>query len=220
VTAALAIGGLTKLSTTDWPGKLVATVFCQGCPWNCVYCHNPDLIDSRGAPTVAWRDVLRLLRRREGLLDGVVFSGGEATRQDLRNAIGDVRDVGLEIGLHTSGAYPRRLAQVLPLVDWVGFDVKALPENMARVTGVGAAGQAMTESLALLLESGVAYQVRTTWGPGVPTVTTAADVAAVLAWARSQGVVDPVAQSVRTTGAREEFVQEFKRDSQAERQAS
>ncbi len=44
----LHVGGLTPLSTTDWPGMLAAVVFCQGCPWRCGYCHNPDLIPPRG----------------------------------------------------------------------------------------------------------------------------------------------------------------------------
>jgi pyruvate formate lyase activating enzyme len=142
-------------------------------------------------------------------LDGVVFSGGEATRQDLTAAIEQVRAYGFAVGLHTSGAYPRRLAKLVPLVDWVGFDVKALPENLATITGRPTAGEAMTQSLAILLASGVDHQVRTTWGPGVPTVQTRAELEAVLAWARSQGVAEPVGQAVRPDGARPEFIEAY-----------
>ncbi|MDR0591923.1 MAG: anaerobic ribonucleoside-triphosphate reductase activating protein [Bifidobacteriaceae bacterium] len=201
----LAIGGLAKLSTCDWPGKLAATVFLQGCPWNCLYCHNPDLIDSRAPGRIAWADVLAFLRGRVGLLDAVVFSGGEATRQDLAPALGQVRDLGFLAGLHTSGAYPKRLAELLPLVDWVGFDVKALPENMAQVAGAPGAGPAMTASLKLLIESGVPHQIRTTWGAGVPTVSTAAQAESVLEWARAQGAPNPVLQPVRPDGTRPQF---------------
>ena len=35
------------MSTVDWPDHLTATVFLQGCPWNCFYCHNRDLIPAR-----------------------------------------------------------------------------------------------------------------------------------------------------------------------------
>ncbi|MDR2347252.1 MAG: 4Fe-4S cluster-binding domain-containing protein, partial [Bifidobacteriaceae bacterium] len=111
----LVIGGLAKMSTCDWPGKLAATVFLQGCPWNCLYCHNPDLIDPRAPGTLAWDDVLAFLGDRVGLLDAVVFSGGEATRQDLAPAVGQVRELGFLVGLHTSGSYPRRLAALLGL---------------------------------------------------------------------------------------------------------
>ena len=36
----LAIAGLVPLSTVDWPGKLAAAVFLQGCPLACPYCQN------------------------------------------------------------------------------------------------------------------------------------------------------------------------------------
>ena len=103
----LAVAGLTPLSTCDWPGQLVATVFLQGCPLACTYCHNPLLIDPRAPGTVPWADVADLLERRRGLLDGVVFSGGEPTRQHaLRAAMLEVRSLGYRVGLHTAGTYP------------------------------------------------------------------------------------------------------------------
>ena len=64
------------MSTVDWPDHLTATVFLQGCPWNCFYCHNRDLIPARTPGRVAWEEVRALLRRRRGLLDGVVLTGG------------------------------------------------------------------------------------------------------------------------------------------------
>ena len=78
---ALRVGGLTQLSLSDWPGQLAAVVFCQGCPWRCGYCHNPHLIPPRAAAALEWDDVLAFLERRRGLLDAVVFSGGEPTAQ-------------------------------------------------------------------------------------------------------------------------------------------
>ncbi|MEK8227961.1 hypothetical protein NKG05_20525 [Oerskovia sp. M15] len=38
--APLVVAGMTSLSTVDWPGRIVATVFLQGCPWRCTFCHN------------------------------------------------------------------------------------------------------------------------------------------------------------------------------------
>ncbi|PKO61543.1 MAG: anaerobic ribonucleoside-triphosphate reductase activating protein, partial [Betaproteobacteria bacterium HGW-Betaproteobacteria-17] len=138
----LHVGGLTPLSTTDWPGMLAAVVFCQGCPWRCGYCHNPDLIPARGDHEIPWEDVLAFLRRRRGLLDGVVFSGGEPTAQaGLLDAMREVRELGFKIGLHTGGMYPQRLAAVLPLVDWVGLDVKAPFADYPRVTSVTGSGE-------------------------------------------------------------------------------
>ena len=163
---ALRVGGLTPLSATDWPGQLVAVVFCQGCPWRCGYCHNPHLLPARAATRVAWDDVLALLRRREGLLDAVVFSGGEPLAQErLSDAMRTVRDMGFRVGLHTGGAHPRRLAEVLPLVDWVGFDVKAPFSDYESITGVPGSGTRALASAKLIIDRGVAYEFRTTVHP-------------------------------------------------------
>jgi pyruvate formate lyase activating enzyme len=162
----LRVGGLTALSTTDYPGRLSAVVFCQGCPWRCGYCHNPHLLPVRGAAQLRWRDVTAFLERRIGLLDAVVFSGGEPLAQtDLAGAMRTVRSMGFDVGLHTGGAYPDRLAGVLPLVDWVGFDVKTAFADYARITMVEGSGRHAQASARLLLASGVAHEFRTTVHP-------------------------------------------------------
>lgn len=166
--AALRVGGLTPMTTTDYPGELAAVIFCQGCPWRCRYCHNGHLLDPAGGELIAWSEVIGLLENRRGLLDGVVFSGGEPTAQAaLPAAMRAVRALGFKIGLHTGGPYPPRLAAVLPLVDWVGLDIKALPEDYPLVSGVAGSGEKAWESLRLLLNAGTNLEVRTTPMPGL-----------------------------------------------------
>ncbi|MGM3389029.1 anaerobic ribonucleoside-triphosphate reductase activating protein [Stutzerimonas stutzeri] len=161
--AALRVGGLVPLTTLDFPDHLACVLFCQGCGWRCRYCHNPELIPTRGAQERCWEDVLGFLDQRVGLLEAVVFSGGEPTLQlALPEAIAQVRERGFKIGLHSAGIKPKLFRQVLPLVDWVGFDVKSLPEHGALITGVEGSGEANWKSLAALLASGVAYECRTT----------------------------------------------------------
>jgi anaerobic ribonucleoside-triphosphate reductase activating protein len=102
------------------------------------------------------------------LLDAVVFSGGEPTAQPgLAQAMREAKALGYRIGLHSAGIYQRRFAEVLPLVDWVGFDAKA-PFDTAyeRITGVRASGAAALESARALLASGVDCEFRTTWHAG------------------------------------------------------
>ncbi len=204
----LVIAGLTRMSSCDWPGRLVATVFLQGCPWRCTYCHNHAILDPRAPGQVPWREVRELLTRRAGLLDGVVFSGGEPTRQTaLADAMREVRDRGFGVGLHTGGAYPRKLEALLPLVDWIGFDVKA-PRHLYRaITRVGgettAADQAFA-SLRMVLDSGVDVQVRTTVDP---TVLSDDDVRALTATLHDLGVADHVLQEVRPDGTTTEYQQ-------------
>lgn len=171
----LNIAGVTPFSTVDWPDMLAATVFLQGCPWNCFYCHNPALIDPRAEGGVSWSEITDLLCDRIGLLDGVVFSGGEPTLQRaLVPAMEAVRSLGFKVGLHTGGAYPGLLAQALPHVDWVGLDIKALPAEYDGVTGRQQSGKNAWRSLELvlgnrLLRAGSAhpleFEVRTTVHP-------------------------------------------------------
>ena len=161
--ADIAVGGFSPLSTCDWPGELVATVFCQGCPLACRYCHNADLIPPGPGVGPDFGAILALLDKRRGLLDGVVFSGGEPTLQKaLPEAAAAVRALGFRVGLHTAGPYPERLARLLPLVDWVGFDVKAPFSDYDRVTGVPGSGERAKASLLTFVESGVAADIRTT----------------------------------------------------------
>jgi pyruvate formate lyase activating enzyme len=165
-TADLAVGGFSPLSTCDWPGELVATVFCQGCPFACRYCHNVDLIPPGSGVGPDFETILSLLKKRRGLLDGVVFSGGEPTLQKtLPEAVAAVRALGFRVGLHTAGPYPERLAQLLPFTDWVGFDVKAPFADYAAITGVPESGERARASLVALAGSGVAFEVRTTVHP-------------------------------------------------------
>lgn len=160
------IGGFTPLTTTDYPGQLAAVVFCQGCSWNCRYCHNPHLIPAEGPSQTTWPEILAFLAKRQGLLDAVVFSGGEPTLQgELESAIRNVRELGFKVGLHTAGMYPKRLEQILPLVDWVGMDIKAPFEDYENITKVPDSGNKAKSSAQILINSGITHEFRTTWHP-------------------------------------------------------
>jgi pyruvate formate lyase activating enzyme len=199
----LAIAGFVPFSSIDWPTRLAATVFLQGCPWNCAYCQNPDLIDPLAQGTVAWRTVRETLERRAGLLDGVVFSGGEPLRQAaLADAIAEVREMGFLAAVHTAGSYPARLEALLPSLAWVGLDIKAPPRLYAAVTGVEASGARAWASLDLVVESGIDYEVRVTVDP---TVLGLADVEEIVAELGRRGARMPVLQEVRSMGARADY---------------
>ncbi|HEV2221037.1 MAG TPA: anaerobic ribonucleoside-triphosphate reductase activating protein [Casimicrobiaceae bacterium] len=194
----LRVGGLAPLSTTDWPGELCAVVFCQGCPWRCGYCHNPELLAADSRVALSWSEVQSLLARRRGLLDAVVFSGGEPLAQPaLRTAIEGVREQGFRVGLHTGGAYPRRFAQVLPRVDWVGFDVKAPFDDYPLITAVRGSGEPAMESARMLIDSGIDCEFRTTVHPHQLSPAAIERVAAHLA---RLGVRRYVLQQFRSQG--------------------
>ncbi|QAZ65890.1 anaerobic ribonucleoside-triphosphate reductase activating protein [Solidesulfovibrio carbinolicus] len=164
----LIIGGVTPLSTLDFPDALAAVIYCQGCPWGCPYCHNEPLREITDAVEHDSASVLAWLEGRKGLLDAVVFSGGEPTLQDgLPEMLAAVRAMGFHTGLHTTGMFPKALSAVLPLCDWVGLDIKAPRAAYDRIAGVAGGGEAAFASLALILKSRVPFETRTTWHPGL-----------------------------------------------------
>lgn len=163
----LQVGGFQPFTTVDYPGLLAAVVFLQGCPWRCPYCHNPHLrtMQTEGK-TLEWKSIWALLQKRKGLLEGVVFSGGEPTAQEgLPAGIEQVKDLGFLVGLHTTGMYPERLKTILPKVDWVGLDIKAPPdERYDRITGRKGSAELFLRSLQIVRDSGVSLELRTTVG--------------------------------------------------------
>lgn len=148
-----------------------------------------------------WAEVMAFLHTRVSLLDGVVFSGGEPTVQaTLAEAIAEVRELGFRIGLHTGGPNPARLAEVLPLVGWVGFDVKAPFADYERITGVAASGDRALESLRALVASGVPFEARTTVHPDLLGDEDLERMSIELA---EEGVARWAVQAYRPDGARE-----------------
>ena len=138
------------------------------------------------------------LRRRQGLLDGVVFSGGEPTAQpSLRSAIAQVRELGFETALHTSGIYPARLAEVLPSLDWIGLDIKAPFDQYTRITGIQKSGAKARLALESVLGNGLTYELRTTVHP---LILTQDHLIAIACELHSYGVQHWVLQEFRSQG--------------------
>lgn len=197
------IAGFEPFSTVDWPDKLVASVFAQGCPWQCVYCHNPESQSTRTPGVVAWSTVSSHLADRAGKLDGVVFSGGEPTRQPaLIPAMQEAASLGFGIGLHSAGAYPRLLKEALGHTDWLGLDIKATPEGYEDITGRAAAGAKAWESLAIAVDWGGDLEVRLTVDP---THHTRESVWAVIRRVASMGGPRPILQEARPNGTTDSY---------------
>ncbi len=164
--AGLRVGGLTPFTSIDFPGRLSAVVFVQGCPLRCGYCHNPHLQRRAGDAAPSWPQTRDWLRRRAGLLDAVVFSGGEPTVDPMLGAaMAEARAMGFGVGLHTAGTHPRRLREVVHLADWVGLDVKAPlrdAELYDRITGRRGSARRASASLDIVLRWAKDYELRTT----------------------------------------------------------
>jgi len=191
------IGGIEKFSIVDFPNKMSAVVFMQGCPWRCPYCHNAHLQDVEAQTNIVWQKFIDFLKQRKGILDAVVFSGGEPLVQKaLKESIVEVRHLGYEIGLHTGGYLPKHFKEILPEVDWVGFDVKApLKENKYKeITGGVADVEKVVESLKILCESGKSFECRTTCDPRFLSIDD----------------IYTIARSLKKMGVKEYYLQKYR----------
>lgn len=196
--SSIRIGGIEKFSIVDFPNRMAAVVFMQGCPWRCPFCHNSHLQDVNAETNIVWRKFTDFLEQRKGMLDAVVFSGGEPLVQvGLTEAMCEVKALGYEIGLHTGGYFPERFKEVLPLVDWVGFDVKAPFEADAykKVTGGVANVAKVCESLQALCESEKAFECRTTCDPRFLSVND----------------IYTIADSLKNMGVKEYYLQKYRK---------
>lgn len=109
--------------------------------------------------------------------------------------------MGFKVGLHTGGAYPERLKDLLPLVDWVGLDIKGPFERYEAVNGVPGSGGKALESLRLVVESGVPHECRTTVHPAL---ISEADLVALSSSLFALGAHKHVLQAFRPDGCRDE----------------
>ncbi len=162
------IAGITRMTTIDYPEMLSTVFYTQGCQWRCQYCHNPELLSTRltdpsSSKSLPWEQLMDYLDSRKGLLDAVVFSGGEPLIQPgLDKAMKLIKEKGFKIGIHTSGVLPQKTSLILPYLDWVGLDVKCMPENYGKITQRKKGLDAVWDVLEQLLAADVILECRTT----------------------------------------------------------
>ena len=150
-------GGFVPLSTVDWRGRAVCTVFLRGCPVRCSYCHNRSIQD--GVDERELEEVTAMIRSSRILVSGVVFSGGEPTMQPvpLKALAQASRQMGLMVGLQTNGVFPKVLSSLIAerLVDHVALDLKARWERYDNLLKEKYSGP-VKESLALCRDAKLA----------------------------------------------------------------
>lgn len=159
------IGGITPVTTIDYPEHVSCVLFIQGCPLRCRFCHNIHLTDFSVPQNYSDEYVLQFLDERKNFCEAVVLSGGEPYSQpDIIEFIKVIKAMGYKVAVHTAGYYKERFVDSLKHVDWVGFDIKCVPEDYPILTGVSC-GEIAFKSLESLISSGVDYEVRTTVDP-------------------------------------------------------
>lgn len=157
------IFSLTPFTLLDYPHKTACIVWFAGCNMRCLYCYNPDIVLGKGK--INFNEVLTFLKTRKGLLDGVVLSGGECTlHKKIIDFIKEIKAMGFAVKIDTNGSNPKILNSLIrdQLIDYVALDYKSLPHTFKKLTQSGLFYE-FEESLKLLIQSNISFEVRTTF---------------------------------------------------------
>lgn len=131
-TQLLRVHSYESMGTFDGPG-LRYVVFLQGCPFRCLYCANPDTIETVGESKATSPDYIVeqavSMKPFFGKRGGITFSGGEPTVQAeaLIPLFHRLKDAGIHICIDTNGGiWNKHVEELLSLTDLVLLDVKEI----------------------------------------------------------------------------------------------
>ena len=160
-----ALYDITPFTLLDFPDTPAAIFWFAGCNLRCVYCYNPDIVF--GVAHIKEEEALSFLRKRQGLLEGVVLSGGECTiYPHLLAFCRCIKSLGYSIKLDTNGMRSDVISSLIEekLIDYVALDYKAPESKMGEICGAGSEKR-FWESFEVLHQSGIQYEIRTTYHP-------------------------------------------------------
>jgi len=185
------LGGIEPLSLLDYPGRLSAIVFTQGCNFRCPFCYNPMFVlpvngkmlnKAPGHPEITLDRLVTFLKSRQGKLEAVVVTGGEPTlHNDLPNFLKTIKDLGFLVKLDTNGTNPEMIKKVVEekLVDYIAMDIKAPLDKYEVLCGVTTDLEKIQTSVDFLKQGIVDYEFRTT----VPKkLLSSADILEIAEW--------------------------------------
>jgi len=158
------IGGFEKSTLIDYPDKIACIIYTVGCNFRCPYCHNPELVDET-APEVTLDSIMRFLRKRTDLLDGIVITGGEPTmHDDLPKVCYRIKKMKYLVKLDTNGTRPAMIKNLIDkkLVDYIAMDIKSPIDKYSDIVSRPVFGEAIRQSIKIIMSSGIDYEFRTT----------------------------------------------------------
>ncbi len=157
------IYSITPFSLLDYPNKSACILWYVGCNMRCLYCYNPEIVLGKGNKTFS--ETISFLKSRQGLLDSVVFSGGEClSHKNIVQQIREVKEMGFLVKIDTNGSNTNVLKQLIneKLIDYVALDFKATNENFIKITKSDLF-QPFEKSFEILLNHTVPFEIRTTY---------------------------------------------------------
>lgn len=160
-----------SLGTYDGPGVRMV-LFTQGCNFKCLYCANPDTIDSTGESRFYEYEELMTLARSQrpffGKRGGITVSGGEPLMQakSLIPFFKMLKEEGFNTCIDTNGSYLNDdVKELLNYTDLVLLDIKEIDDQAHRRIA-GASNRGTLRMAAYLQEIGKPMWARYVLVPG------------------------------------------------------
>lgn len=157
------ISYITPFTLLDYPHHSACILWYAGCNMRCLYCYNPEIVFGKG--TIEFSEVLSFLKTRIGLLDAVVFSGGECMiHKNITAQIKQIKALGFAVKIDTNGSKPEVLNHLIEenIVDYIALDFKAVPDKYEHITKSNLY-KPFLDTLKILTNSKIAFEVRTTY---------------------------------------------------------
>ncbi len=130
-------GVLVKTTCVDFPGRVAGSFFLKGCNIRCPYCYNIGLVleDSESQePLSSVNELFAHLEKRQGILSGLVISGGEPLLNPYTPLIiRKAKELGYKIKIDTNGTLPEKLRSLTEnpelKPDFIAMDIKTSPSR-------------------------------------------------------------------------------------------
>jgi pyruvate formate lyase activating enzyme len=181
------IAGFEKNTLLDYPGKVASIIFTYGCNLRCPYCHNPELVIKPLNQDTLFSEeyVIDYLKKRQGLIDALVITGGEPTLQeDLIPFIKKIKKLGILLKLDTNGTLSDRVEKIVneDIVDYWAMDIK-FPAEYLKDYGMNSKN--IKKSIDLIMNSGKEYEFRTTYVKGMHKIEDAHGIGEMIKGAKN-----------------------------------
>ncbi len=134
----LKISDITKFTLQDYPDNTACIIWFSGCNMRCQYCHNAEFLE-QSDNFLKKEDVFNFLKKRVGLFDGVVLSGGECTlSDDFIDFVKDIKKLDFKVKIDTNGLNYNIVKELVDnkYVDFVALDFKAPFDKFSKITQI------------------------------------------------------------------------------------
>lgn len=130
-------GVLVKTTCVDFPGRVAGSFFLKGCNIRCPYCYNIGLVleDAESQePLSSVNELFAHLEKRQGILSGLVISGGEPLLNPYTPLIiRKAKELGYKVKIDTNGTLPEKLRTLIEnpelRPDFIAMDIKTTPSR-------------------------------------------------------------------------------------------